>query len=44
MNDAVQDDPSLVNTDCYGAWLVEAAIADEEKLLSAAEYEAFING
>ncbi|NCB64240.1 MAG: glycine cleavage system protein GcvH [Clostridia bacterium] len=42
VNDAVADDPSLVNSDPYGAWLVEVeGISDQEELLDAADYQKF---
>ena len=41
-NDAVADDPSLVNSDPYGSWLVEVEnITDREELLDAADYQKF---
>lgn len=41
INDAAVDDPSLVNSDPYGAgWLFRVAVADEGPLLSAEEYAA----
>lgn len=42
VNDAVSDDPSLVNSDPYGAWLIEAEdISAQEELLDAADYQKF---
>ena len=39
VNDAVVDDPSLINSDPYGAgWLFKVAVAEEGPLLSAQEY------
>lgn len=41
INEELLDDPSLVNTDPYGAWLVKLEdVRDSEELLSAEEYEA----
>ncbi len=45
VNQEVDDDPGLVNSDPYGAgWLFKVRLADDEEeppgLLSAAEYEA----
>ena len=38
-NPAVVDDPSLINSDPYGAgWLFKVAVAEEGPLLSAQEY------
>ena len=39
INPAVVDDPSLINSDPYGAgWLFKVAVTDEGPLLSAQEY------
>ncbi|GIU55533.1 glycine cleavage system protein GcvH [Arthrobacter sp. NicSoilC12] len=39
VNDAVVGDPSLINSDPYGAgWLFRVAVAEEGPLLSAQEY------
>lgn len=39
VNGAVVDDPSLVNSDAYGAgWLFRVAVTEEGPLLSAEEY------
>ncbi|NLB46794.1 MAG: glycine cleavage system protein GcvH [Microbacteriaceae bacterium] len=41
VNQAVIDDPALVNSDPYGeAWLFRVAVAEEGPLLSADEYAA----
>lgn len=41
INQAAVDDPSLVNSDPYGAgWLVKATATQHGPLLSAAEYRA----
>lgn len=46
VNEAIRDDPSVINVDPYGkGWIVEVEIedADElEQLLSAEEYETFV--
>ena len=39
VNDAVVGDPSLINSDPYGAgWLFKVAVAEEGPLLSAEDY------
>lgn len=39
VNDAVVDDPALVNSDPYGAaWLIKVEVSAEGPLLSAEEY------
>lgn len=46
INDAVKDEPELVNDDPYGTWLfcIKADdLADLDKLLSAEDYQQFIN-
>ena len=41
VNEALLDNPALVNEDPYGAWLVEVeGISDQEELLDAAAYIA----
>ena len=46
MNDALESDPQLVNTDPYGAgWMVEIELANESEiagLLSANDYAAIV--
>ncbi len=46
-NEALEDDPELVNKEPYGAgWMIKIKISDEsevESLLSAADYEAAIS-
>ena len=40
VNDAVTDDPALVNNDCYGAWFVKVEnVTGEDELLDAEAYE-----
>jgi len=45
-NQALQDDPSLVNTDCYGAgWVYKLKLSDPGELaglMDAAQYEKFL--
>lgn len=41
VNESLLDAPESINTDPYGAWLVEAeAITGQEELLDAAAYQA----
>lgn len=43
VNEALADEPNLVNDDPYGkGWLVKIAGPDEGELLSAAEYEELL--
>ncbi|KQV17350.1 MULTISPECIES: glycine cleavage system protein GcvH [unclassified Kitasatospora] len=43
INQAVIDDPASVNSDPFGeAWLFKVRVEATDKLLSAAEYDAFI--
>jgi len=46
INDAVVDDPALVNADAFGAWLVKIQVdpADVEGLLDRAAYVALTGG
>ena len=48
INDALEDDPELINNDPYGdGWLVRITIADAselDNLLTAEEYEALTSG
>lgn len=40
VNEAVIDDPSLVNSDCYGAWFIKVSdVSGTEDLLDAKAYE-----
>ncbi len=44
VNEAVLDVPESINQDAYAAWMIEVEGAEfPEGLLSAAEYEAFVN-
>ena len=41
VNEALLDSPELVNSDPYGAWLMEiSGVTDREELLDAGAYEA----
>lgn len=43
VNEALQDDPQLVNRDPYGAWMIRVRLsdpADLDALMDAAAYEA----
>lgn len=43
VNEALLDDPALINTDCYDAWLIEAeGVSLRDEMMSADEYEAFL--
>ena len=40
VNEAVMDDPSLVNSDCYEAWFIKVSdVSGTEELLDARAYE-----
>ena len=40
VNEAIVDDPSLVNSDCYGSWLVKVKdVTGTDELLDAKAYE-----
>ena len=42
VNEALSDDPALVNNDCYGAWFVKVKdVTAYDELLDAAAYEEF---
>ncbi|MEZ5125907.1 MAG: glycine cleavage system protein GcvH [Thermoleophilia bacterium] len=47
VNDAVVDEPTLTNQDCYGkGWLIRIRLANAEEidaLMSAQEYRAFLD-
>ena len=41
MNEELSNDPSLINSDPYGAWIIKVSpVTDTEALLDAAAYEA----
>jgi glycine cleavage system H protein len=46
VNEAIRDDPSLINVDPYGkGWIVEVEIEDPEeieRLMSGEDYETFV--
>ncbi|MBR6755462.1 MAG: glycine cleavage system protein GcvH [Peptococcaceae bacterium] len=45
VNEELLDAPQLINEQPYEAWLIKVEnIGDTEELLTAAEYEAFIQG
>lgn len=47
VNEALEDEPELINQDPYGAWIVEIKPADEgelDSLLSAEEYLETLKG
>ncbi|MBO7698129.1 MAG: glycine cleavage system protein GcvH [Erysipelotrichaceae bacterium] len=40
VNEAIVDDPSLVNNDCYGSWLIKVKdVTGSDELLDAKAYE-----
>lgn len=43
VNEELADDPSLINSDPYGAWFIKVSnLTDHEELLSAKEYEEYV--
>ena len=43
INEDVEDDPGVINTDPYGTWLIEVSEGElVEETMSAEEYDAFI--
>jgi len=40
VNEALLDSPQLINTDCYGAWIIRAEGKVESGLIDAEAYEA----
>lgn len=43
VNEELEDNPALVNEDCYGAWICELSeLGDTGHLMDAAAYEAFL--
>ena len=43
INEKLLDDPALINSDCYDAWLVEAGeVSLPDELLGAEEYELLL--
>ena len=42
INEELVDSPELLNSDCYGAWIIKVeGISDTEELLDNVAYEAF---
>lgn len=42
INEELVDSPELLNSDCYGAWIIKVEnVTDEEELLDNTAYEAF---
>ena len=44
-NEALGDEPSLLNSDPYGAWIAKVAIADKaelDELMNSEDYEKFL--
>lgn len=43
VNEELADEPSMINSDPYGAWFIKVnKLSDHEELLSAAEYKAYV--
>ncbi len=45
VNEALEDDPGLVNKDAYGSWIMKVQMSDKselDNLMDAAAYKAFI--
>ena len=43
VNELLVDEPAMINSDAYDAWMIEAAdIELEDELMDADEYEAFV--
>ncbi|MBQ5498910.1 MAG: glycine cleavage system protein H, partial [Treponema sp.] len=41
VNEELMDSPELLNSDCYGSWIIKVEnVTDKEELLDAAAYEA----
>lgn len=46
VNEALEDEPGLINKDAYGAWIMKVQLSDKaelDSLMDAAAYKAFIN-
>ena len=42
INEELVDSPELLNSDCYGAWIIKVEnVTDDEELLDNTAYEAF---
>ena len=45
VNEELLDSPELINSDANEAWLIKVKdITDQEELMDAAAYEAFVEG
>lgn len=45
VNEALEDDPALLNTDAYENWIVKIALSDKaelDELMTSEEYEKFL--
>ena len=43
VNEELADDPALINSDPYGAWVIKVSnLTDHEALLTAKEYEEYV--
>lgn len=42
-NELLEDSPELLNSDCYGQYIVKLADFEADGLMTAEEYEAFIS-
>ena len=43
VNETLLDEPQMINTNCYDAWLVEASdVSATEEMLTADQYDAFV--
>ncbi len=43
VNEILEDSPELLNTDCYGQYIIKMADFSADDLMTAEEYEAFIS-
>ena len=43
VNETLLDEPQMINTNCYDAWLVEASdVSATEEMMTAEEYDKFV--
>lgn len=43
VNEEIADDPALINSDAYSAWLIKVGeLTDHEEFLTAEQYEEFV--
>ncbi len=43
VNETLLDEPQMINTNCYDAWLVEASdVSATEEMMTAEQYDAFV--